>query len=109
MVLVEAKAAGLPSVCVDAYGPSIVVRDGVDGLLVSDDDAALAAALLKVIREPGLRAALSAAGREDAERFSVTAMARRYEQVYEQAQAFRRSGVQAFRSSGVQDSETSEV
>ena len=39
MVLVEAKAAGLPSVCVDAYGPSAVIRNGVDGILVPDDDA----------------------------------------------------------------------
>jgi glycosyltransferase involved in cell wall biosynthesis len=83
MVLVEAKAAGLPSVCVDAFGPAIVVRDGVDGLLVADDEALFAAALLRVIREPGLRAALSAAGLADAERFSVTAMASRYEHVYQ--------------------------
>lgn len=85
MVLVEAKAAGLPSVCVGTLGPAIVVRDGVDGLLVSNDKAAFAAALLRVIRDPALRSALSAAGLADAERFSVTAMARRYERVYESA------------------------
>jgi len=83
MVLVEAKAAGLPSVCVGEFGPAIVVRDGVDGLLVSNDEGLFAAALLRVLREPGLRAALSAAGRADAGRFSVAAMARHYEQVYE--------------------------
>jgi 1,2-diacylglycerol 3-alpha-glucosyltransferase len=87
MVLVEAKAAGLPSVCVDAYGPAIVIRNGVDGLLVPDDDQAFAAALLRVIRQPALRATLSAAGLRDAERFSVSAMARRYEGVYEAARA----------------------
>jgi 1,2-diacylglycerol 3-alpha-glucosyltransferase len=87
MVLVEAKAAGLPSVCVGVNGPAIVVRDGVDGLLVPDDETAFAAALLRVIREPGLRARLAAAGLEQAERFSVTAMAQRYEQVYEAARA----------------------
>lgn len=85
MVLVEAKAAGLPSVCVGAFGPAIVVRDGVDGLLVANDAAQFAAALLRIIREPGLRASLSAAGLRDAERFNVTAMAHRYEQVYEAA------------------------
>jgi 1,2-diacylglycerol 3-alpha-glucosyltransferase len=85
MVLVEAKAAGLPSVCVGVNGPAIVVRHGVDGLLVSDDDEAFAAALLRVIREPGLRAAFAAAGLADAERFSVTAMTRRYEGVYQTA------------------------
>jgi 1,2-diacylglycerol 3-alpha-glucosyltransferase len=85
MVLVEAKAAGLPSVCVGVNGPAIVVRHGVDGLLVADDEVAFAEALLRVIREPGLRAALAAAGLADAERFSVAAMAGRYEQVYETA------------------------
>src|SRR5439155_10045316 len=68
MVLVEAKAAGLPSVCVDAYGPAIVIRSGVDGLLVPDDDEAFAAVLLRVIRQPTLPAALSTAGLRDAER-----------------------------------------
>jgi 1,2-diacylglycerol 3-alpha-glucosyltransferase len=85
MVLVEAKAAGLPSVCVNSFGPAVVVRDGVDGLLVSNDDQLFAAALLRIIQQPGLRSRLSAAGLADAERFSVRAMARRYEQAYEAA------------------------
>jgi glycosyltransferase involved in cell wall biosynthesis len=85
MVLVEAKAAGLPSVCVASFGPMVVVRDGVDGLLVSNDEEQFARALLRVLREPALRTALSAAGLADAERFSVTAMAQRYERVYEAA------------------------
>jgi glycosyltransferase involved in cell wall biosynthesis len=58
-------------------------RAGVAGGVVADDEALFAAALLRVIREPGLRAALSAAGLADAERFSVTAMASRYEHVYQ--------------------------
>jgi 1,2-diacylglycerol 3-alpha-glucosyltransferase len=98
MVLVEAKAAGLPSVCVDAYGPSVVIRHGVDGLLVPNDEAAFAEALLRVIREPELRAAFSSAGRTDAERFSVTAMARRYERVYDAA--LGRCSVSSVRCSG---------
>ncbi len=95
MVLVEAKAAGLPSVCVGVNGPAIVVRDGVDGLLVTADDAAFATALLRLLREPGLRARLATACRADAERFSVATMARRYEAVYETLgdPSFRRSPV----------------
>lgn len=95
MVLVEAKAAGLPSVCVGINGPAIVVRNEVDGLLVENDEEAFAAALLRVIREPGLRAALSAAGLADAERFSVTAMAQRYEAVYQSALRTLPSGAAA--------------
>jgi 1,2-diacylglycerol 3-alpha-glucosyltransferase len=85
MVLVEAKAAGLPSVCVGVNGPAIVVRHGVDGLLVENDAEEFAAALLRVIQDSALRARLSAAGLEDAERFSVTVMAQRYESVYHSA------------------------
>jgi glycosyltransferase involved in cell wall biosynthesis len=85
MVLVEAKAAGLPSVCVGSLGPAVVVRDGIDGLLVPDDETSFAAALLRVIREPGLRGRLSAAGLTDADRFSVATMTRRYEEVYRSA------------------------
>jgi glycosyltransferase involved in cell wall biosynthesis len=85
MVLVEAKAAGLPSVCVGVNGPAIVVRHGVDGLLVQNDDEAFAAALLRIIQQPRLRESLAAAGLADAERFSVAAMAQRYESVYHSA------------------------
>jgi 1,2-diacylglycerol 3-alpha-glucosyltransferase len=85
MVLVEAKASGLPSVCVGVNGPAIVVRHGVDGLLVQNDDEAFAAALLRIIQQPRLRESLAAAGLADAERFSVAAMVQRYESVYHSA------------------------
>ena len=62
----EAKAAGLPSVCVGVNGPTIVVRHGVDGLLVSNDDEAFADGLLSVMRDPGLRSSFAAAGLADA-------------------------------------------
>jgi glycosyltransferase involved in cell wall biosynthesis len=96
MVLVEAKAAGLPSVCVGVNGPAIIVRDGIDGLLVTNDADAFAAALRRVLQEPGLRMRLSRACRDDADRFSVATMAQRYEQVYQAAvDSFGRSAVTA--------------
>lgn len=55
--LLEAMAAGLPSVVSDAsLGPLEMVRDGRQGLVVpSEDVAALAAALERLMRDPSLR------------------------------------------------------
>lgn len=63
-VTVDAWAAGRPLVAADAVGPAAYVADGVSGLLVPKDDAsALAAAMSRVISEPGLAERLVAGGR----------------------------------------------
>ena len=49
----EARAAGLPVLALRGSGIEDFVVDGVDGLL-ADDDAGLAAALLRLRDEPGL-------------------------------------------------------
>jgi len=85
MVLTEAKAAGLPAVSVDAYGPGVVVKDGVDGFLVPNDAEAFAAALLRVLGDRDLRARMSEAALREAQRFSIQATARAYEALYEEA------------------------
>ena len=85
LVLVEAKAAGLPAVCVDAYGPATVVRDGLDGFRVPNDPAAFANAISRVLQDEALRRTLSAAARADATRFTIRATADRYLELYEQA------------------------
>jgi glycosyltransferase involved in cell wall biosynthesis len=62
--IIEAFAAGLPVVSTAAGGIPFIVRDGVDGLLVPvGDSAALAAAALRVLREPGLAGRLTGAAR----------------------------------------------
>lgn len=63
-VLVEAMAAGLPVISTPVSGiPELVVHEG-NGLLVPPDDvAALAAALLRLHRDPRLAATLGQAGR----------------------------------------------
>jgi 1,2-diacylglycerol 3-alpha-glucosyltransferase len=82
LVVLEAKSAGLPVVSVDAYGPATVVRDGLDGLLVPNDVAAFAGALRSLAADPARRRAMGARAREDALRFSPSAMADRYEDAY---------------------------
>lgn len=67
-VVVEAMAAGVPVVAADVPGPDEAVVDGETGLLVPvRDDAALEAALLRLIRDPELRARMGRAARARAE------------------------------------------
>jgi phosphatidylinositol alpha-mannosyltransferase len=71
MVLTEAFAASTPVVASDIPGYRDVARDGIDGLLVPPGDAlALAEALRALALDPSRRAAMAAAARERAERFS---------------------------------------
>jgi L-malate glycosyltransferase len=65
--VLEAFMAGLPVVTTDAGGIPFIVRDGENGLMVPrDDDAALAAAALRLLHEPGLAERLCAAARAEA-------------------------------------------
>lgn len=70
-VLVEALAGGLPAVAFDCpWGPSSILTDGKDGLLVPPQDVeALASALERLVTDAELRAALSAAASKTVGRF----------------------------------------
>jgi amylovoran biosynthesis glycosyltransferase AmsD len=72
MVLIEAKAHGLPVVAFDCpTGPKEIVRDGMDGFLIDNDSEAFAAAAASLMADPALRLRMSAAAQEDvARRFS---------------------------------------
>jgi glycosyltransferase involved in cell wall biosynthesis len=64
MSVIEAMLTGLPVVATAIRGPREQVVDGVTGLLVPPRESApLADAIGRLMRDPGLRAAMGAAGR----------------------------------------------
>ena len=70
--LLDAMVAGVPVVATAAGGVRELVRDGIEGLLTPvGDGGALGAAMVRVLREPALRASLVAAGRERVRHFSI--------------------------------------
>jgi glycosyltransferase involved in cell wall biosynthesis len=86
LVLVEAMAAGRPVVA-SAVGPiPEIVVDGVTGLLVPrDDPAALAEAVIRLLRDPELATAFGRAGRARVERdLRVETMVERTETLYDE-------------------------
>jgi len=81
MVLVEAMSKGVPVVSFDCpRGPSEIVDDGVDGVLVPNGDVgALARALVELTGDEQRRRALGAAGLEKSRRYEIGAIGERWE------------------------------
>jgi glycosyltransferase involved in cell wall biosynthesis len=84
LTLLEAMATGLPVVATRVGGNPEVVVEGESGLLVpAQDPASLAAALIRLYREPGLAGRLGRAGRKRVEdHFDLNRMIREYEALY---------------------------
>jgi phosphatidylinositol alpha 1,6-mannosyltransferase len=71
----EAAASGLPGVAPAAGGPLDLVVDGITGFLVPPgDQAALAAAVARLVADPALRAAAGRAAREKVQARSWAAL-----------------------------------
>jgi glycosyltransferase involved in cell wall biosynthesis len=91
IALLEAFAAGVPSVASRSGGVSEFARDGTSALLVDQDDPdALAAALTKIQSDSTLRQRLVVGGLKVANDLDWTAIARRYEQLYLQSMTTKR-------------------
>lgn len=85
MVLLEAMAAGTPTVASELVGYSRVARSEVDAILVPPGDAKLLAeGLCRVLETDTVAADLVASGYERAERFSMARLAAEYERIYTQ-------------------------
>ncbi len=88
LVTNEAMHAGLPVVASTAVGAAAhgLVRDGRNGYVVSErDPAALAAAMRRLVEDPGLAARLGDQARADVREFSYSRMAAAFEQAVEHA------------------------
>jgi len=87
LAILRALAAGLPVVCTNVGGIAMMVEDGKSGYLCPPDDpASLGGALLKVVKNPSLRASMGAASLDlFTRRFHAAAMAEKVEKVYESA------------------------
>ncbi len=87
-LLIEAFAAGLPIVSTAAGGiPHIVTHESTGLLVPIDRPEELAAAVLRVLREPGLAQRLSAAGKRECARYSWTEAEKGWLEVYRRVAA----------------------
>ncbi len=84
LVVLEAMAAGLPVIATDipVFREYLNHEEGAV-LARAGDAASLAAAMRRVVEDPGLRERLGAAGPRIASRFTWDASARRHEEIYE--------------------------
>lgn len=91
-VLCEAMAAGLPVLATDCpSGPADIIRPEVDGLLVqSENPAAIAAGLARLIADPDLRRRLAARAPEVLDRYAMPTVLAAWEEVLVTAVAKRR-------------------
>ena len=83
---IEARAVGLPVVARIPSGVGEVVEHGVHGLLVRTRDE-FVDALVQLLGDPALRARMSAAARQDLERFAWPRCVERHEELYALATA----------------------
>jgi 1,2-diacylglycerol 3-alpha-glucosyltransferase len=82
LVLLEALAQGAPVVSTAELGTRSILVPGSGALVVPEERAAFAAAVVRVLRDAGLREGMAARGRAYARSWSATAMAQRLAQVY---------------------------
>lgn len=81
--VLEAMASGLCVVSTDVGGLPYLIEDGSDGLLVPPKDGdAMAHAVTRVLREPGLAPRLSAHARLKAESFDAPVVFSQWEQLF---------------------------
>jgi glycosyltransferase involved in cell wall biosynthesis len=83
LVLLEAMAQGTPVVSTAELGTRSILVPGSGALVVPEDERAFAAAVVRVLEEPQLRAELSERGRAYARSWSSAAMAGRLAELYE--------------------------
>jgi glycosyltransferase involved in cell wall biosynthesis len=82
LVLLEAMAQGAPIVSTAELGTRSILLPGSGALVVPEDEAAFAEAVVRVLKDPALRADLRERGRTYARSWSSATMARRLGEIY---------------------------
>jgi len=83
LVLVEAMAGGTPAVAVGELGVVDVVRNGVNGYLVSEDEVCFARAAIAALSDQEVYVSLCSGAKETAAQMSVQSYADRTVELYE--------------------------
>jgi 1,2-diacylglycerol 3-alpha-glucosyltransferase len=94
LVLLEAMAQGAPVVSTAELGTRSILLPPSGAVVVPEEHAAFAAAVVRVLGDAGLRAQMAARGRSYARTWSSSAMARRLTQIYEELCATPRAARQ---------------
>jgi glycosyltransferase involved in cell wall biosynthesis len=102
MVLLEAMSVGLPVVAYDCpTGPRDIVSDGIDGYVVPDGRTRLMAeALGRLMDDDHRRLRFGEAALEKAKRYRLEAIVARWEELFGELAAAKRSGPTARRRAG---------
>ena len=80
--LLEGMAMGIPCISTACEGSREAIRDGENGLLVDvGDQDALTRAMIRLAQHPELRERLGARSAEEADRYSVDAVVRKWEEI----------------------------
>ncbi len=92
LVTLEAMAADLPVIAVDATGTSDIVEDGKDGILTENNPESLAAGIDRVLENPDLAKQLREGATQKAEAFKTITVTKQMLDVYEQAIEDKKAG-----------------
>jgi phosphatidylinositol alpha-mannosyltransferase len=93
IVLLEAMATGKPTVATNIPGYRDLLEDGKEGFLAEPkDERSLAAALIRILKEPPTREEMGARGRVKAQRYSWRQVALQVLDYYEELVARGRAG-----------------
>jgi glycosyltransferase involved in cell wall biosynthesis len=95
LVLLEAMAQGVPVVSTAELGTRSILVPQSGALVVPEEEAPFAAAVVRVLTQPGLRAELASRGRAYAHTWSSAAMARRLAALYQEVCAASHSEARA--------------
>jgi glycosyltransferase involved in cell wall biosynthesis len=93
LVLIEAMACGAPIVSTAVMGTATVLRDTQSARISEGNVDAFAAHVARLLRSPAERAALSAAGPLDAEKWGASALMRKVIGMYEHLSNARGNGI----------------